>query len=320
MRKYLFILVLFFGACVSDGDYDNTVAVTVLHMEELYEGDPDTLKLEYMAEKYGYFWEVYRQHIVSLPNDASFADSLRAFQQNEHYQEAYQALKKKYADYEAVELKQAMQRYHHHFPERLVPRVVTFYGGFNYPVVATDSVLGIGLEMFLGKESQFYEALAQKYPRYMHQQFQQDYLPALSMKGWLETEFPLPHQNFLAQMIHQGRVQYVLSELLPNTADSVLMGYSQQQMDWCKASEAAIWRFIIEEDLLYNADQMLIAKYLNPAPFTRGMPQESPGRVVAWVGWQIVKAYMERNPSMSINDLMRISDAQYLLNESKYKP
>lgn len=320
MQKYLFVLFLCLGACVSDVDYDTSIPVSVLHMENLYEANPDTLRLEYMSEKYGYFWEVYRQHIISLPNDDSFADSLRAFQENKHYQEAYRKLKKVYGSYDALALKQAIQRYHHHFPERLKPIVVTFYGGFNYPVVATDSVLGVGLELFLGKDSRFYEALAQKYPRYMHQQFQPDYLPALAMKGWLETEFPLPHQNFLAQMIHQGRLQYILGQLLPSTPDSILMGYSQKQIDWCEASESSIWRFIIEQDLLYNTNQVSIAKYLNPAPFTRGMPQESPGRVVSWVGWQIVKEYMKKNPSESLNDLMRIADAQYLLNESKYKP
>ena len=273
MQKYLFIGLCVLSACVNDGAYDFSVPVTVLHLEELYEAKPEEVSLSEMAEQYGYFWKVYREHIIPLPADDAFADSLRAFQQNEDYQEAYQQLKKTFAQYDAQQLTQAFQRYHHHFPERLIPKIVTFYGGFNYPVVATDSVLGVGLELFLGKDAPYYEALAQKYPRYMHQQFQADFLPALAMKGWLETEFPLPLQNFLAQMIHQGRVQYVLSQLLPAAPDSVLMGYSQQQTDWCEASEQDIWQFLIAQDLLYTTDQMLIVKYMNPAPTTRGMPQ-----------------------------------------------
>lgn len=320
MQKYLFITLCVLSACVSDTDYDSSVPVTILHMEDLYEANPDSVSLEYMAAEYGYFWEVYRQHIIALPNDASFANSLRAFQQNEDYQEAYQQLKRIFNDYEALELKAAIQRYHHHFPTKIIPQVITFYGGFNYPVVATDSVLGVGLELFLGKESKYYEALAQKYPPYMHQQFQPDYLSALAMKGWLDTEFPLPSQNFLAQMVHQGRVQYVLSQLLPNASDSVLMGYSKAQTEWCEGSEFAIWQFLVEQELLYSTDQMLILKYMNPAPNTRGMPKESPGRVVAWVGWQIVNAYMHRHPETSLQALMKLQDAQYILNESKYKP
>ena len=320
MQKYLFIGLCVLSACVSDSDYDTSVPVTVLHMEDLYEANPDSVNLEAMASEYGYFWEVYRQHIIALPNDASFTDSLRAFQQNEDYQEAYQQLKNAFSDFNASELKEAIQRFHYHFPSKIIPKVITFYGGFNYPVVATDSVLGVGLEMFLGKDSKFYEALAQKYPPYMHQQFRVDYMPALAMKGWLDTEFPLPPQNFLAQMIHQGRVQYVLSQLLPGTSDSVLMGYSQQQTNWCEASERAVWQFLIAQNLLYSTDQMLIAKYMGPAPNTRGMPSESPGRVVAWVGWQIVSAYMNRHPETSLQALMQLQDAQYILNESKYKP
>ena len=52
-------------------------------------------------------------------------------------------------------------------------------------------------------------------------------MTALAMKGWLETEYPTMQQNFLSQMIQKGRLQYVLAQLLPNTPDSILMGYTK---------------------------------------------------------------------------------------------
>jgi hypothetical protein len=324
MNKYLFLLSVLLFSCGRElsTEVDEGVQLSFQQMEKLYEQEPDSLSPALMSERYGYFWEVYRQHIISLPNDERFHDSLIAFQQNEHYQEVYQKVQQRYADFTpyAQELTQAFQRYHYHFPERLLPKVVTFFGGFNYPVVATDSVLAIGLEMFLGKESKYYKALSQKYPVYMHQQFQPDYMTALAVKGWVETDFPLPRENFLSQMVHQGKQQYLLSQLLPDCADSVLMGYSKAQLEWCEASEAAIWQFFIEQDLLYSTDQMLLMKYMNPAPYTRGMPQESPGKVAAWVGWRIVQSFMEENPAFSLSDLMQHPEAQIILNKSKYKP
>ena len=59
---------------------------------------------------------------------------------------------------------------------------------------------------------------------------------------------------------------------------------------------------------------------MEPAPFSGRMPKESPGRVAVWTGWQIVKAYMDRHPTTTLQELMAIPDAQLLLNESKFKP
>tara|TARA_B100000575_G_scaffold288235_1_gene287934 strand:- start:806 stop:1171 length:366 start_codon:yes stop_codon:yes gene_type:complete len=121
-------------------------------------------------------------------------------------------------------------------------------------------------------------------------------------------------------MIHAGRIQYILSKILPNYNDSIIMGYSDSQIQWCENNEMSIWNFFIEEDLLYSTKYEDIVKYLNPAPYSKGMPQKSPGQVAVWVGWQIVKAYMNNFPDSSLQDLMTINDAQYLLKKSKYKP
>ena len=76
-----------------------------------------------------------------------------------------------------------------------------------------------------------------------------------------------------------------------------------------------------QDDYLYatNKHEQII-KYMEPAPFSGRMPKESPGRVAVWTGWQIVKAYMDRHPNTTLQELMAIPDAQLLLNESKYKP
>ena len=319
MQKYLIVIIFCLTACVSDKTLE---PVSIHHLESLYELSPDEVSLDSLQKEYGYFWEVYHKHILSLPSDSSFADAFRSFQQDSIYQKVYTDVKNTFADFEEYEqdLIAVIQRYNHHFPSRIKPRVVTFYGAFNYPVANTDSVIGIGLEMFLGKESGYYQKLVDKYPSYMHQQFQPNYMVALAMKGWLETEYPIIQQNLLSQMVQKGRIQYVLAQLLPNMPDSVLMGYTKSQIEWCEASEFSIWQFFIQENLLYTNKHEQIMKYMLPAPFSGRMPKESPGRVGVWTGWQIVKAYMDRYPSTKLHELMAIPDAQLLLNESKYKP
>ena len=50
------------------------------------------------------------------------------------------------------------------------------------------------------------------------------------------------------------------------------------------------------------------------------MPSNSPGKVGAWLGWQIVKAYMKENPNTTLKELIAIKDGQKILTGSKYKP
>jgi hypothetical protein len=60
--------------------------------------------------------------------------------------------------------------------------------------------------------------------------------------------------------------------------------------------------------------------YLNEAPFTAPVSQDSPGRVGTWVGWQIVKSYMDKNKNVSLQQLVSENNYQQLLEKSDYRP
>ena len=53
--------------------------VSIQHLESLYEINPDKVSLDSLQKEYGYFWEVYRQYILSFSSDSSFADDLKVF-------------------------------------------------------------------------------------------------------------------------------------------------------------------------------------------------------------------------------------------------
>src|SRR5690606_40108491 len=87
-------------------------------------------------------------------------------------------------------------------------------------------------------------------------------------------------------------------------------------------NESYIWRFFIEENLLYSSDSKLGNRFINLAPFSKfylEIDNESPGRIGQWIGWQIVRSYMENNPKTAIIDLFKM-DAKEIFEKSKYKP
>ena len=77
---------------------------------------------------------------------------------------------------------------------------------------------------------------------------------------------------------------------------------------------------ILENKHLFSSESILTAKYINPAPFTAYFPAESPGRTGIWIGWQIVRSFMEKNPQVTLPELMNNPDAQGILERSGYAP
>ena len=61
-------------------------------------------------------------------------------------------------------------------------------------------------------------------------------------------------------------------------------------------------------------------KFTSEGPFTTALSKQSAPRIGYWVGWRIVKQYMQENPDVTLEQLMKETDAQELLKKSKYIP
>ena len=121
-------------------------------------------------------------------------------------------------------------------------------------------------------------------------------------------------------MVHEGKLLYYLDMVLPDAPDSTKIGYTQTQLNWCKQNEPEIWAFLTEKELLFSNQIREYNKLISEAPSVSGMPPETPGRIGIWVGWQIVRRYMQQNPKVSLDELMQIKDGQKILQGSRYKP
>lgn len=320
MKNLIFISVIFFvfnGCKLNDTSSD--LDLSIHHLEELFYPSNELFDVDSLYSLHGDFWLDYTNGVLNLPNNNSFNDSLKKIRTERSFVELINQMQKQYSDFDIYkkELSIGFGNYQTFFPDKIVPKIVTIFSALNYPIVVTDSVLAISLEMFLGKK--YYEKWAFKYPFYMHQKFQPEYMTTLALRLWLETEYTRYSGNFLSQIIHNGKLNYVLKQMT-NKDSHIIMGYSKDQLDWCIENEYSIWKFLISEGLLYTNDQFEILKYTNPSPSSGRMPSESPGQLVNWVGWQIVDRFMSNNPEISINELMMINDAQFILQKSKYKP
>jgi len=277
-----------------------------------------------LGAKYGKFFDIYCRNVIriSSPDSNIFANNLKQFITDPDMRSAYEDSRKLYPDlnFLNVQLSEAFKHYKYYFPDSIIPKVIANISGFNYAVITTDSVLAVGLEMYLGEHSRFYEMLG--LPQYKLNNMRREYMAVDCIKGWAGSSFeePMLKDDLLSDMIVQGRILYFTDAMLPDMPDSLKTGFKQKQLEWCRDNEANCWAFIIEKKLLYSNDPGTATKIMKEGPFTQGMSHDSPGRLGEWLGWQLVKAYMKNNPSVDLKALMVEKDAQKVLTLSKYKP
>lgn len=233
----------------------------------------------------------------------------------------YDEVQKKYADFSPVqsEIATLFKHVKYYFPETKIPKVITVISEMDYnnKVIYADSLVIISLEMYLGKEHKFYQ-----FPEYIKQDFEQrQIMPDIVSSFFKYKTVPNQDKSLLSNMIFAGKELYIKDMLLPDYSDADKMGYTPEQIKWCDENEGYMWRYFIEKELLYSDDQKLIPRFINRAPFSKfylEIDNETPGRVGAWVGWQIVRSYMENN-EVSLQQLLS-TNAKEIFEKSKYKP
>lgn len=271
----------------------------------------------------GTFFSVYNYNVLGVsPKDTNYWQAVETFIQHPDMREAYDSLLLVFPDVDFLEdqLSVAFENYKQQFPQKKTPKVITFFSGFNYGVVTQDTLLLIGLDYFLGRNSSFYRRL--QFPDYMMQQCQQKYILPYCMEAIANNEFGHFDEGstFLDQMIYKGKMMNFVHAMLPNSSMEDKLRYSPDQYRWCEENEKEIWRFFIDKKLLFSTDYKQFNSYLNYAPFAKGMPKQSPGRIAYWLGWKITNKYLENHPETTLEALMQNTDAEQILRDSGYKP
>jgi len=225
---------------------------------------------------------------------------------------------------EERQLVRGFQYMKHYFPDYRVPEVICFVSGLNNWTAITyeDSgkVLGIGLDMFLGKNYPYYASVG--IPDYMTRRLSPEYIVVNAFRAVYEELYPFAAEGrtLLGMMLQRGKAQYFLQQVLPFVPDTLQFGYTKAQLDWCTANEAMVYNFFIRENLVYETNWQKVLRYVNDGPNSTGMPQESPGNIGTWLGTRIIEAYVQQHPGLTLPQLLGVTDAQQILREAKYKP
>lgn len=329
------ILSLFLWSCSGNRfevDVDSVVledrSLKQLHNDMFGFNEQNIAKhTQQLQHEYGNFYERY---IVSFISAKGISDSLYAFNvlkftTDKDILTCRKDIQKLYSAEELTALQKntnnCIKRFHTFFPKKTLPKqIVSCQSGWNYSTACIDSTLVVGLDMYLGSNSVFYQMLNFQY--YRTRCMTKDYIIPDLMQGWMLTEFDndVATNTLLNHTIFYGKVFFAVKALAPEVEDSVILHYTTKQMEYCKSFEKNLWGYMAEKNRLYENNMRTVQELTGEGPFTAAISKDCPPGIAKWIGWQIVKSYMKNNESVSLEQLMNERDAQKILNKSKYRP
>lgn len=203
------------------------------------------------------------------------------------------------------------------YPSFTPPRIVAGFSGLQNDLVVSDSLVVISLESFIGPKALY----RPDQPDYMLRRFAPEYVVP-NVTRFLSNRFnkvDFTTDSFTADMIFFGKSLEFCRAVLPHVQDSLIIGYTNREMQNAYEHQEVIWAHIIDRELLNSENPAVNAKYFGERPYVAEIGPDCPARIGQWLGWRIVEMYRMKNPKVSLQELMQNEDAGAILRGSKYR-
>jgi gliding motility-associated lipoprotein GldB len=222
------------------------------------------------------------------------------------------------------QLETAFKVVKYYYPDFKTPTVYTIITGFSNDLYVDSSMVVIGLDYFLGKNSRYTirNHRGERLPQYMTDRYQKEYIvPAIMLLISQQfNERDEMDRTLLAEMIAWGKTYEFAKMTLPDVPDSVIISYTSEGIDKCFANQDVLWAHFVEKNLFFEKSHATLNKYIGERPFTTEIGDDCPGRIGRWIGWQIVRSYLKNNSNINLPKLMSEPKAQFIFEKSKYRP
>lgn len=215
-------------------------------------------------------------------------------------------------------LNNAFNQIKHYYPEFKAPKIKFIMTGFTgSDLYISDSLIIIGLDYFGGLKANYRPDVFD----YQLRRYQKEYIVP-SIIFFMSNKYNRLNANdptLLSEMIGYGKGYEFVKQVMPDTPDSLILGYSANNLKRTYNSQQNIWAFFITNKLLYEKNELKKQKFIGERPFTTEIGNRVPGGIARWFGWRIVSEFMKENPDVTLPQLMLRDNAAVILQESGYK-
>ena len=259
---------------------------------------------------------------TAYPNDSIFINEIYKRVTNPHFDTLYFETRRVFPELTELrsEFEEAFKNLKYYYPDFTPPRIQTMISGLDTDLFVSDTLIIVSLDFYLGKGARFrpdtYDYLLRQYEK-------ENIVPSCMLIYGINERYNatnLQDRTVLADMIAYGKSYYFAKHMLPCVPDSVFTWYTEKEIIGARRNQDLIWARLIQDKVLFETSHMVKQRYLGERPKTLEIGEECPGRIGQWVGWQIINAYMNSHPEVTLPELMQNDDAQEIFKDSHYKP
>lgn len=306
-----------------DGSTKLEKPLQIVRLEEVIRTLKDTAQTRAFLNQYPLFSEKYLQR-SRLPHDSILIKEIYALAQDKLIDTMYADCQREFKDLSWLQndLTAYFEHVRFYYPDFYVPPIYTLVSGYGVDMEVKDSVIVLGLEYFLSDSSHYIpRSNGVQLPTYILRRLKKRFMvPEIGMvvaDRYCQID-PLDN-SMIGEMVKWGRIYYFLEKTMPCLQDSLLSGYSAEEISSVNDNLKTIWAHYLDHKLFFSTDLFLIKKYCDERPNVVEIGEKCPGRVGRWLGWQIVRKWAQ-DKKIGLTQVMKTTDARKIFNESGYKP
>lgn len=246
---------------------------------------------------------------IGKVEDTAFYNSINLFLKEPYISRVEKRISEKFSDLKPVndKITDGFKHLKYHFSNGLIPENIVFMNSFFASnAFSTEKEIGIGLERYLGKETDVISELPpDKFYEWMKEGLDDKFIARDALCSWIMTHYVEEVNGNLAEhLIRWGKIIYLTEASFPEDSDALIMRYSEEDLQWALDHEYDVWTYLVTDKLLFKTDEKMRINLINDGPFTVGLPEKGPDRLGQCLGWRMVKKYMEIK-KVSLEELIK---------------
>ena len=193
--------------------------------------------IQVLYDEYPEFMQDWVESVLGIPSydTAYLAEVLPQFLNDTLYGFKYTNEREKelFADISDLqkELNKGFSRIQYLYPETEIPTLYLFISGFNASIFFRDEYIGVGADMYLGSDYEYYNRVVYEYQK---QTMRKECIPVDVVSAYLfHTLLYTSKQNrLLDQMIYRGKIMYLTAQIYDELPGFEVMGWTKEQWDY----------------------------------------------------------------------------------------
>lgn len=183
------------------------------------------------------------------------------------------------------------------------PALYGFESPYMQSVYFSDSVALIALNHYLGPDYPGYDG----FESYQKRRKRPALLPYNLLEAHIGSLYPAPDHGSattLSAMLHEGAVLYALMSVMPDASLADAGGWTAAEVEWMESNERMMWETLVDNNLLYISDPMIVRRLVGPGPSTPVINANAPGAAGRFIGYRIVEEYCRKHPGTGLPELL----------------